>query len=296
MSPPNPAFALSLLRLDGVGRVTTLRLLAHFPDYDALRSYPREQVLLRIKGAPNAADLVRRLFEEEAEFRALLAQADETVAAFATRGITVVTPGHPHYPAGLGDLDRSERPVVLYAYGETSLLALPAAGLFAHPPLSGPSFETAQDLLRHLISNDVVPAAGASTGFDVVVHKLCAAASRPCVLIASAGMSRVPNPMRPTVSAVVRAGGVLVSSFPVDHGPFAHDDRERALLQAALSRASAFFDPADETAEARAMAWALAHQRAVFGTTPEDGVLPERVHRLARPVDFDWVVAATRSV
>jgi predicted Rossmann fold nucleotide-binding protein DprA/Smf involved in DNA uptake len=284
------AFALALLRIDGVGRVTAQRLLAHFPSYDALRATPREQVLLRIKGAPRAADLVARLFDE-GEMRPLLDQASETVRTLESRRLAVLTQHHAHWPSGLGALDLGDRPPVLYAYGDTDLLSRPSVSLFARPPLPGPAFEVAQDLVRSLVQHGLVVVGGAEHGFDVVVHKLCASAGAPSVLVTNAGMSRVAKSMRPVVSASVRAGGLLLSPFPAEHGPFPHDDADRALVMAALGRASAFFAPPPDSHEARALGWCIDHDRPTFGVAG-DAPLPERVHALDRPIDLDWVIAA----
>lgn len=290
---PDPAaFALTLLRVDGVGRVTAQRLLAHFPTRDALRATPREQVLLRIKGAPNAEALVGRLFDE-ATMDAHAATVRDELRALAARGITVLAPHDPRWPAGLDALDRSERPVVLYAYGDAGVLARPAAALFARPPLPGPAFEVAQDLVRRLIAHGIVAVAGVESGFDAVVHKLCAAAGHPSVLAAGAGMAKVPTPMRPAVTAAVRAGGLLLSPFPLDHGPFPHDDTERALVSAAVANASAFFAVPPGSPEYRAMRWNLEHGKPTFGIAGE-APLPERTHPLDRALDLDWVVAAAQ--
>src|SRR5690606_21791079 len=162
------------------------------------------------------------------------------------------------------------------------------------------AFEAAQGLAGRLLAERLPLACGAAPGFDVGLHKRCAAARHPCVMVARAGLARIDEPARPSVAAAVKAGGVLVSPFPPTHGPFDHDDRERALVQAALAGPVAFFAPAEGTPEAKALAWALEAGRPVFGVTGEGGAEPmalfsERVHRLARPVDLDWVVAAARS-
>ncbi|MEM1044002.1 MAG: DNA-processing protein DprA [Bacteroidota bacterium] len=284
------AFALALLRSDGIGRVTAQRLLAHFPTYEALRATPREQVLLRIKGAPNATTLVGYLFDHGGLGTAL-AEAEDELERLAAQRVEVLTPHDACWPAGLADLDQSDRPVVLYAYGHTEALAQPSVALFARPPLPGPAFETAQDLVRKLTAHGVVVMSGAESGFDVVVHKLCAAAGHPSVLVANAGMGRIAKPIRPIVSAAIRAGGALLSPFPMAHGRYGHDDAERALVMAAAARASAFFAVPPDSYEARALTWATEHDRPVFGVEGETA-LPPRVHALNRPLDLDWVVAA----
>ncbi len=291
MPDASATLALALLRLDGVGRVTAGRLVERFPTLDALRATPREQVLLRLKGTPKAEALVSTLFEDAMADR--IGEAEETLGRMADRRIAALTQHHPHWPAGLADLDRSDRPVVLYAFGDTAVLTRPAVALLARPPLDGPAFETAQALVRRLLEREVVPAVGLQHGFDTVVAKLAVGAGRAAVLVASAGLARVPGPMRPAASAAVKAGGLLLSPFPVEHGPFAHDDHERARVTAALARAVALFGAPEDAPERRALTWALAHDRPAFGADTEAGPpLPERVHRLDRPLDLDWVLAA----
>jgi len=294
MSRENATFALALLQMEGVGRVTAGRILGRFPTPEALRATPREQVLHRIRGAAHAEALVGRLFGDDLDAR--LAEAASAVERMAERRIEVLTEHHPHWPPGLAALDRSDRPLMLYAFGDTGVLARPAVALLARPPLDGPSFETAQTLVRRLLDAGLVPASGLQHGFDTVVCKLAAGAGAAAVLVASAGLSRVPPPMRPAAAAAARAGGVLVSPFPPEHGPFPHDDTERARVLTALARAAAFFAVPEGSPEATARAWALDHDRPTFGTAPEGGPpLPERVHPLDAERDLDWVVAAARA-
>ena len=292
------AFALALLDQEGVGRVTAHRLLERFPTHDSLLAYPREQVLLRLKGAPNAERTVGRLFDEES-FGEVLQRASDELKSLAEKHIQVIADGHPHWPAGVLDLERPNRPVVLYTFGSTEALAGVVVAFHARPPVQGDAFETAQDLTRRLIGEGIPVACGAQTGFDVVLQKLCSAAGAPCVMVARSGLARVDNQMRPSVAAAVKAGGVLISPFPTTHGPFDHDDAERVLLQTAIAGPVVFFAPREHTPEAHALEWALNTNRPVFGVAGEESedllLLPERVHILARPVDHDWVIASTRT-
>src|SRR5690606_20206812 len=112
------------------------------------------------------------------------------------------------------------------------------------PPLDEAAYERAQALVRHLLGRGVVPVTGAAHGLDVVVHKLATGAGRPAVLVLACGMTRLHRPLRPVVSAAVRAGGLMLSPFAMDHGPYDHDDRTRALVQAALATACVFLHPA----------------------------------------------------
>lgn len=286
-------FALALDQMDGVGRVTAGRLLAHFTTYNDLLRFPREQVLTRIKGAPNAAALVAHLFDRTF-MQPLLDEAEKIVAQLSKQRIEVLTCHDAEWPPGFDDLPRGNRPFLLYSYGHRAVLDVPSVALFAEPPLSPEPFEHAQALVRHLLPHGIAPVTGAAHGFDVVVHKLCYAGdtSYPSLLVANAGMAKAPGPIRPTISTAVRGGGLFISPFEMNHGPFEHDDRERALLQAALANACVFFEPKPDTPEWHVLTWTLEAHRPVFGIAAPDHPLPEQVHPIRTAVDFDWVLAA----
>jgi hypothetical protein len=79
----------------------------------------------------------------------------------------------------------------------------------------------------------------------------------------------------------------------MDHGPFDHDDVERALVQAAISRATAAFAPAATGPEGRALVWAAANGRPAFhaGDAPAGA---EASIDLRAPGALDLVVDAAR--
>ncbi len=255
--PPTPSaapFALALLALDGVGRVTAHRLLERFPSPDALRQTPREQVLLRLKGAPNAERIVGHLFDPE--FDAALAAATAETDKLAATGVRTLAPGDADWPAGLERLGRAERPVVLYAYGNPGALVAPLLAVLGRPPVPGIPFEAAQRLARRATESGAGVACGLAHGFDVAVVKVTTGAGRAPVAVIGSGLGQLTPSLRPAATALVRSGGLLLSSFPMAHGPFAHDDRERALVQIAISRAAVVAAPHEGSHEAQAAAWA----------------------------------------
>ncbi len=296
-SPANDStlFALALMEMEGVGRVTVGRILHHFGTYEALVRFPREQVLARLKGTPNAAVLVKRLFEREA-MHARLEAARNDAEALREKHITLFSMRDPAWPEGLSALPRPHRPVLLYGYGPPDALKRPAVALMARPPITDAAFEVAQALAATLADHGIAPATGAASGFDVVVCKRAAAGPppRPALLVAHCGLARLPTKMRPPALAAVRAGGMLLSPFPMAHGPYEHDDRERALVLAALAHAAVFFEPQAGTPEWRALEWALEAGKPTFGIDAPDHPMPELVHRLHTDVDFEWVLAAAR--
>lgn len=280
-------FALALMQMEGVGRVTTGRLLHHFGTYETLRQYPREQVLLRLKGVPHAADLVARLLDP-AVMEPLLEAATQTLQTHRARQVQVLSVQDADWPEGVNDLPPGQRPVLLYVFGQVELLQQPLVALFARPPLSDAAFSLAQALVSALADGGLCCMTGAATGFDVVVQKLTSQHQPPCpsALVAPCGLSKLWTPIRPLASQAVKAGGVMLSSFPMTHGPFEHDDAERALVMAALAATCVFVEPQPDTPEARALAWALEAGQPVFGISTNPDQLPAEVVRLETPADF----------
>lgn len=255
--------ALALLRLDGVGRVAAGRLVERFGSAERLLQTPREQVLVRLPGVPRAAQLVERLLDPS--FAEDLAAAAAELDRLASRQVAVLTVHHPDWPSGLRDLERAQRPVVLYAYGATRALQRLMVAFLAHPPLEAPAFEGAQAVIRALLRTDVCPVVGLQHGFDVVACKLAAGEGRPAVGVAASGLGRIPPSVRPAAAAMVRAGGLMLSSFPLEHGPFDHDDVERARLCAALADAVVMVGAPEGAAVWRAASWAQG-QRPLYST------------------------------
>lgn len=255
LRPVTAPFALALLSLDGVGRVTAHRVLERFPTLDDVRATPREQVLLRLKGAPHAERTVETLFDDGA-MAAATARAGEVVEALGRKRVRVLAPGDEAWPAALGALDRSDRPVVLYVYGDPAALSRRALAVLARAPIGGDDFEATQAIARRALRRGVGLVTSAEDGVDVALQKLAAGADVPVVAVMAAGLARLAPSLRPAATALVRAGGALVSPFPMTHGPFEHDARERALVQAALGTAVCAVAPAAGSAEARAAEWA----------------------------------------
>ena len=285
--PPLPTapFVLALLGLDGVGRVTAHRLLEHFPTVEAVREAPREQVLLRLRGVARAGDTVAAVAGPA--FDDALDRAERTVRALREREIAVLTPGGPGWPEGLGALPRSDRPAVLYAFGDLGALSWPSLAVLAGSPLAPGPFERAQEVARAVLARGRGLVVGAAHGVDVALQKLSLAAELPAVAVLGCGLARLDRSIRPTATALTRAGGLLVSPFGMAHGPFPHDDRERALVQAALGRAVLAAAPVPDGPEDRAAAWAAGAGRPLAVLPPAAGAWAEA----AAPVDDPDAVA-----
>ena len=272
-------FAVALSGIEGVGRVTAGRLLSEFKTYDALLRYPFEQVQNRLPGIRGANRIVHALRDENA-MRARLAAASVHVSRLSKRHIQVIAPPDTAWPARINALPYASRPFILYVYGAVTLVHHQACAVFGTEHVEPSVVERAQALTAVLASSGQTLVTGLVREFDVAMHVVPAAS----ILMASSGFSRIRQEMRATISQVTRAGGALVGPFPLDHGPFNHDDRERAVLQAALAAVCVFFSPTEHSSEWDALDWVLATRRSavVVGNVnrhlaPNVRVLPHNI-------------------
>ncbi|MEM1054856.1 MAG: DNA-processing protein DprA [Bacteroidota bacterium] len=262
-----PAFPLALLRLDGVGRVSAHRVLDHFDSVEAVRATPREQVILRLKGMPRAAATVEKLFGEAMD--EALAKATGQLEALASKRIAVLTRGGDTWPSRLDDLPPADRPVALWAYGHTDALT-PGLAILGRKGLEVPAFEAATDLANRMAPGGIVTLM--SDGFDLAIQKPALGAGGRVVAVAACGLAKLEPSLRPGATALIRAGGCLVSPWPMPHGPFEYDEREAALVAAALAGAVVGAGVAPDAPEARALAWATEHRPTFALASGPDGI------------------------
>ena len=243
-------FAMALSGMREISRVTAGRLLNEFKTYDTLLRDPFEDVQNRLPGIRGANRIVRILRDEDA-MRARLTAASEHLSRLNQRRIHVISPLDSAWPARVNVLPLAKRPYLFYAYGAIKLMQTQVIAIFGARNMDPDLIERARLLAARLTSDGCTLATGLVHEFDLEMHRL----PRPSVLVASSGFSRIPKNMRAVISQVTRAGGTLVGTFPLDYGPFDHDDRTRAVLQAALASVSVFFVPVKPTPEWGSLEW-----------------------------------------
>lgn len=284
---------LALENMEGVGRVTARKVLDQFGSLAGIRRFPREQILNRLHRVPQVSQLIDRL--EDNEFVAeAVAKAEQVVKELERRQVAALTSEDAVWPAAFESLPASHQPNVLYSYGNTALLAEPSVAFIGSAPVEPEPFEAAQTLVRRLAGEGAILSCSASDGLDNVILKISLDANALPVMIAGCGLAKVAGGLRSSVSAAVKSGGLLASSFAMGHGPFDHDVRERALVQAALAKALVFIDPQPGGFTWDALEWGLEQDRPVFALGGSS--LPDRVHVIRDEIDMDWVSAALRHV
>ncbi len=227
------AFVLALQQQRGIGPVTIHRLLASIPSPEALETFPREQLMHRLKGIPRVSQLIHFLYTPE-NLQEAMAKGHAALQTYAKRGIHLLTPQMHHYPRNFLRLPEATRPLILYAYGHLEVLQQPFIAFLGKSTLAPQPFEHAQQLMMHVLERGYHLAGGVRTGFDVVLHKL--ANGRPSLMVSDAGFARIPPPLRPYVVQNIRRGGLLLSTFPMEQEFYPHQIQDQIRVLGLLSQ------------------------------------------------------------
>ena len=290
------ALALTLAKIKGIGRVTANRILAHFRTYEDLQRYPREQVMARLRGAPNLARLIGTLYDAEV-INAMLKEAAAFIETLSKKQIQLITRHHDRWPAGLNELTPAKQPLVLYCYGHLSLLNRPAVTFLWGSSLDPTAEKKTRLLINLLRKKDIVPVAEAMPASDIFLKH----ASHPeshrqtAILVTPCGLGKLDKTVRLIANRIVKAGGLLLSAYSMDHGPFLHDRKDTALILTALTGPTVYMGSDKKIPQWRAVTWGIQNGRSVFVTSPTIPPETDHVHYLQNEVDFEWVVAAASS-
>lgn len=139
--------------------------------------------------------------------------------------ITEITPQHPHWPAGL--LDLNERmPQRLWVRGATAVLALPAVALVGSRASTQIGNFNARRIADACGDEGYAIISGLAYGIDAAAHAAAVSRRMPTVAYLAAGVDRVyPSAHDDLAQSIVDSGGAVVSAYP----PGAAPTRERFL-------------------------------------------------------------------
>ncbi|CAN5468640.1 hypothetical protein BH23BAC4_BH23BAC4_13700 [soil metagenome] len=234
MPVADPILPLALLEIDGLGQVSANRITDRCNSVSAIRAAPREQLIIWLKSVPGAAKIAARLQEGEELDRAM-DRAREEVRATESRGIKVLTRFSAAWPRSLAAMPHADRPVALYVYGHVELLSRPSLAILGSAPHSDEAFTSAQTIgsMAHTAGFPIV--CGAVQGFDVPFHRRAASERKPLIMVAAVGLGKIESSLRPAISGAINGGGLLISPFSMNHGPFDHDIGHAMKVMAGLA-------------------------------------------------------------
>lgn len=214
---------LTLLHAQGLGARLFARLWAQIPDPQAILA--QGPAMWRAAGLSEATC-------------AALSQPDETRLKAAQAWLAhanhhLIPLDDPRYPAAFREL--ADPPPALFAIGDPELLQLPILTIVGtrHPTPSGAL--DARTFARDLASRGLVIASGLALGIDGEAHRGALEARGLTLAVVGTGVDRVyPARHRDLAHAIVKAGGLIVSEFPLGTPPHPGQFPQRNRLLAAL--------------------------------------------------------------
>jgi DNA processing protein len=231
VTEPSPAYALSLLRLRGIGRRTVVSVLARFSDEAALRGAAETEVA-SVVGRRATQALVNGLADDWDRAREW---ADLEVARHEQAGVQVVAFGSASYPPLLAV--SPDPPALLYVLGSvdalSALLTVAVVGT-RHPTIRGR--EIARRVARRFAEAGVVVVSGLAAGIDTAGHEGALEAGRTVAVLGTAIDDVYPAENR-TLARRIEQAGALVSEYPIGFVNRSSAFAERDRIQAGLSLA-----------------------------------------------------------
>jgi DNA processing protein len=192
------------------------------------------------------------------------AEPEPILARLRNAGTSLLTIDDEDYPVRLRAI--AEPPPVLFVRGETASLGTPRAVAIVgtrRPTESGR--RVAARIADAVARLGAVVVSGLAVGIDGAAHAAVVAAGLPTVAVLGSGHDRLfPNAHRRLATAIVAAGGAIVSELPPDAGPTKGTFPRRNRLISGLAEATVVVEAAQGSGALITARWALEQGRGCF--------------------------------
>lgn len=151
--------------------------------------------------------------------------------------ITIITPTHEHWPAGLADLDE-DMPQQLWVRGDTAALTMPAVTYTGARARTSYGEFAVSDLARGTVKTNRAVVAGLAYGIEGAAHRATLSVGGVTVAYLAGGVDR-PYPLGhlDLMERIITSGGAVVSPYEPGSVPTRHRFLKRTQLIAAHSAA-----------------------------------------------------------
>ncbi len=206
-------YLLALCEVDGIGVVSTKKLINHF---GSAREVFKQKTndLLQIPGMTSArANAISKYREWEKVSREI---------EFAEKNNhRILSYLHTDYPNRLKHCD--DGPPVLFVKGQADLSGGRMLSIVGTRRLTEYGKSITKQVVKDLVPYGVTVVSGLAYGVDIEAHKACLQFDVPTIAVLGHGLDKVyPSSHTQVAKAMVEKGGALVSEFPTNTKP----DRE----------------------------------------------------------------------
>ncbi|MGQ4555994.1 DNA-processing protein DprA [Halobellus sp. GM3] len=264
------------MNLDTLSRLVALTELRGVGDKRALQLYDAFDSLDRLYAADSDAfDAFHYVdgdtVEELHELGDAVDRNRERFRRCEAEGIDVIGIEDPRYPAALR---RDHAPLVMYARGETDLLARPSVSFAGSRDTDERGRQWAREVAEALAEEYVIVSGGA-LGVDTAAHEGALRAGGETIVVFGTGVKRpYPEENRALFERILESGGLVVSHRPPDAGPSRHGFLHRNKTNSALSEGIVVVATDGSGGTMSQYRDAVSQGTPVFVPPPELGVTP----------------------
>jgi len=197
--------------------------------------------------------------------------------------IEVLTPPSSNYPKEILNL-LSDPPIVLYAYGNTSILSNNSIAIVGTRNPSYYGIKNARDIARDLSNNGFIIISGLARGIDFAAHLGVLDTQGKTIAVLANGLLPhpketkkfegdlviYPNEHKEVVNDIIYNGGTIISESPFGSRPRSFRLLARNRIVAALSIASIAIEGSKRTGTSNEIKHALKMKKQIFALKPQD--------------------------
>lgn len=182
----------------------------------------------------------------------LLASSQADIIAF----------GDERYPERLQEIP--DAPIFLYARGDLSILRRPSVALVGTRTMSAYGKRVAQEFTRALVQAEIVAVSGLARGIDSIVARETIESHGKTVAVLGQGIATLPPHAKELADAIVKAGGLILSEFPLRTAPDIFTFPLRNRIIAGLSLATVVLEAPESSGALITAKLAFDYGREVF--------------------------------
>ena len=219
---------LTLNALPKIGPVRIRRLLDHFGSAEKILSASKDS-LLRVNGVgPELAEIIRNADSHS--------DASAELRELSDRGLSVITPDDPAFPAALRD--SYDCPILLYVWGKILERDRHAIGIVGTRRASLYGKNSTKKLSYQLAHSGFTILSGLARGIDTTAHEAAIAANGRTIAVIGSGLARIYPAENLALAEKIAGGfGAVVSEFPLHTKPDKQTFPQRNRIVAAWCRA-----------------------------------------------------------
>jgi DNA processing protein len=214
---------LALNLLPGLGPVRIRRLLDHFGNAEGVLRARKGQ-LTAVRGIGRESAGIIHSWEDHVDLQGEL-------SAIRSRGLSLLTPGHPAWPPAFDHLPDS--PLLLYVWGEVQERDSRALGIVGSRRTTHYGRTCARKFSFQLAHVGFTIISGLARGIDTAAHEGALAAEGRTIAVLGSGLGQLYPPENMALAERIAEGhGAVVSEFPINTAPSQHAFPQRNRIVA----------------------------------------------------------------